>query len=247
MFFALVCSKILTLSISEINSILIKKILKLTLPPLLMFPVFWIYRRITYLKQGARLGNSKNSNFLFDGQDSLFKSTLLETKLYGEYGCGKSTKWVLNNTDSKILAVDTSKHWVNEVLDDNKDNNIRLDIKYIDVGEVVFMGYPKSYNKQEVFSDYTNWIWEQSKKPDTVLIDGRFRVCCFLTSLKLADEGTRIIFDDYIGRPHYHIVEKFIDRKEICGRQCLFIVPKLDEIDLVGLDAEIINFRHVMN
>ena len=33
---------------------------------------------------------------------------------------------------------------------------------------------------------------------DCVLVDGRFRVCCFLTSLKNAEQGTRIIFDDYV-------------------------------------------------
>mgnify|MGYP000156134903 FL=1 len=109
------------------------------------------------------------------------------------------------------------------------------------------MGYPINYNKSDSYKDYTNWIWEQSIKPDTVLIDGRFRVCCFLTSLKFADEGTRIIFDDYVGRPHYHVVEKFIDRKEVCGRQCLFVVPKNDDLDFEALDIEIANFRHVMN
>jgi len=224
-----------------------KKILKLVLPPLLMLPILWVYRKISYFRLGAKYGNPNDPYFLFDGKNSLFKSILLETRLYGEYGCGKSTKWVLNNTNSKILAVDSSNQWVDVVINDNLENNIRLDIKYIDVGAVGFMGYPINYNKSDSYKDYTNWIWEQSMKPDTVLIDGRFRVCCFLTSLKFADEGTRIIFDDYVGRPHYHVVEKFIDRKEVCGRQCLFVVPKNDDLDFEALDIEIANFRHVMN
>jgi len=69
----------------------------------------------------------------------------------------------------------------------------------------------------------------------------------FLTSLKFAEEGTHIIFDDYMNRPEYHIVEKYVERVEYCGRQCLFIVPSQQEIDLDMLEKDINNFRYVMH
>ena len=104
------------------------------------------------------------------------------------------------------------------------------------------MGYEKSYN----FINYFNWIWTQDILPDTVLIDGRFRVCCFLTSIKYANENTKIIFDDYNNRPYYHVVEKFIKKEQTCGRQALFIVENKNiNIDL--LNIEINNFRYVMD
>lgn len=184
---------------------------------------------------------------LFDGDDALFKSILKNTRLYGEYGCGASTKWVLSNTNAEVVAVDSSKHWIGEVNKDlDGDIGKRADIHHVDLGELKDWGYPTSYEKREDFSCYTNWIWDQSRKPDTVLIGGRFRVCSFLTCLKHADEGTKLIFDDYTIRPHYHIVEKFVAREEVCGRQCLFIVPNSSQIDYDDLDAEISNFRHVM-
>jgi len=37
--------------------------------------------------------------------------------------------------------------------------------------------------------------------------------------------GTKIIFDDYSNRPHYHVVEEIIKPIEACGRQVLFVVP----------------------
>ena len=97
------------------------------------------------------------------------------------------------------------------------------------------------------FPDYTDYIWKQSEKPTLVLIDGRFRVCCFLTSLKFAEAGTKIIFDDYVNRPYYHFIEKYVSRINECGRQCLFIVPSKIKIDIDSLNKDIDAFRFVMD
>ena len=83
--------------------------------------------------------------------------------------------------------------------------------------------------------------------PDTVLIDGRFRVCCFFTCLKFAKEGTIIIFDDYFDRPYYHIVEKYLDIHQKCGRQAIFKIFNKEKFDSKTIDTEIKNFRHVLN
>ena len=42
------------------------------------------------------------SNVLFAGDDKLFKQILTNSKYYGEYGVGHSTKWVYKNTYAKI-------------------------------------------------------------------------------------------------------------------------------------------------
>ena len=44
---------------------------------------------------------------IFDGDDRLFKEILSDTKIYGEYGCGNSTKWVLENTNAIVKSVET--------------------------------------------------------------------------------------------------------------------------------------------
>lgn len=187
------------------------------------------------------------SHVLFDGDDTLFKDEAARVHVYGEYGCGKSTKWVLNNTHSLVIAVDTSSEWVSSVENDNKKNNGRLNIHHADLGQVGRWGCPLSYERISNFSDYTDYIWKQEDRPTLVLVDGRFRVCCFLTSLKFADPGTKIIFDDYTNRPHYHFVEKYAQRVRQCGRQCLFIVPPRNDIDVDELDRDIAAFRNVMD
>jgi len=186
-------------------------------------------------------------NILFSGDDALFKDEVKKVDVYGEYGCGKSTKWVLNNTSASVIAVDTSVEWVDAVRIDNQRNNDRLDIHHSNLGDVGEWGRPLSYQRKDDFSDYTDYIWKQDKTPKLVMIDGRFRVCCFLTSLKFAEEGTKIIFDDYTNRRQYHVVEKYVRRVKECGRQCMFIVPLKSEIDMDELDRDIVSFRLVMD
>ncbi len=147
---------------------------------------------------------------LFDGDDALFKDEVQKVDVYAEYGCGKSTTWVLKNTTASVISVDTSSEWIDTVREDNSSDGDILDIHHSQLGEVGGWGRPLSYEKSDFFSDYTDYVWSQSNTPKLVLVDGRFRVCCFLTSLKFAKEGTKIIFDDYTNRPHYHFVEKYV-------------------------------------
>ncbi len=187
------------------------------------------------------------SDQLFDKNDKLFKKYLFKSNLYAEYGCGQSTHWVLKNTSAKILSVDTSLDWVDRIKKLNVYDSNRIKLKHVDLGKVKSWGFPKDYKKRNYFSEYTNWIWTQTVSPDVILIDGRFRVCCLFTSLKFAKEGAIILFDDYLNRPNYHIVENYLSIHEKYGRQVAFKVPKKKEIDYEMIEKEIINFRHVFD
>ena len=46
-------------------------------------------------------------------------------------------------------------------------------LKYINLGDVVEWGCPKSYSHRLDFKRYFNFIWDQSLKPDLVLIGVR--------------------------------------------------------------------------
>lgn len=164
---------------------------------------------------------------LFDGDDGLFKDIIKNTNTYFEYGCGKSTEFVCKCTNASIYAVDTSRDWVNRlqglVITTAPG---RINLNWVDVGEVADWGYPKSFERRENFKVYAELMWLEKISPDLVLIDGRFRVFCFLTSIKFAPVGTKILFDDYMNRPFYHVVEEFCERIDTCGRQALFEVSK---------------------
>ena len=201
-----------------------------------------IIKRIRKRFKRARSGT------LFKGDDNLFKDVLVDTQLYGEYGCGASTDWVLNHTKASVMAIDTSKQWLDFVANKLSANQRdRFKYSHVDMGELRSWGRPISYANRKNFSLYTDWLWQQDQKPDTILIDGRFRVCCFLTTLKHAPVGTKILFDDYTDRPHYHLVEDYLKREEEYGRQALFKVPERSSLDLSGIEEDIVNFRHVMD
>jgi hypothetical protein len=183
---------------------------------------------------------------LFDDNDKMFKSVLAKTTIYGEYGCGASTIWVARNTQCKIRSVDSSTEWLSHV---EQEINGRPDAElyFANVGRIGKWGRPVGYEKAANFPDYTDWLWQREEKPDTVLVDGRFRVCCFLTSLRRSAEGTTIIFDDYTNRGHYHYVENFLKPAEYCGRQAKFVVPRQSSLDLKQLDEAIERFRYVLD
>lgn len=220
-----------------------KNIIKKFLPPIIL------EIRSKFLESKIKnkiLEKKLNSNNLFDAQSEIFLNNIVNCKIYGEYGCGDSTSYVLQNYNIKIYSVDTSSEWIELVKKKNKLSK-NLIAKYIDIGEVKFLnwGLPTTLQKRRKFLDYCNWLWEQEQKPDLVLVDGRFRVCSFLVSLKMGDPGTKIIFDDYVYNPQYHLVEEFIKPKEMNDRQALFIIPNKNELDLNEIDEEIKKFQYV--
>lgn len=192
--------------------ILLKKITSQLLPPIFF----------TIIKRFKALLKSHDADKLFNGDDSMFKEQIKTTKVYGEYGAGQSTHWVLNNTRCKIHSVDTSDEWVKFVQSNTSE---RLDIRWVNLGSVGCWGRPNSYEKRDDIPNYLNSIWQRKETPDLVLIDGRFRVACFLSTLLNAPTGSRIIFDDYTNRKRYHIIEEIIKPTRLCGRQAMFLVP----------------------
>ena len=217
-----------------------KSFLKYILPPFfydLLKRLLNLFKELMYF-----FDLLQRPDILFDGDNSLFKLTLSSSKIYAEYGCGESTVWVANNTSSKILSVDSSQEWIEKVKERVSKSDI-LKIHWVDLGKLGSWGTPLSYDNSLNFKDYTDWIWKQDLSPDVVLVDGRFRVACFLTSLLNSKEGTRIIFDDYTNRPHYHFVENFVMPFQTCGRQALFMVPSKNLIDSKQVMEALEKFR----
>ena len=187
-----------------------------------------------------------DNEILFDGDDSLFKDLIKNINIYFEYGCGKSTEYMYKFTKSKIFSVDTSKDWIDKIqsITNNKFDD-RLNLKWIDVGDIQDWGQPKSFKMRKNFAHYAKWPWQQNEKPDLVLIDGRFRILCFLTTLKYSPNGTKIIFDDYKDRQFYHVVEEFCPIIDRCGRQALFETNTKAK-DMIT-DEVLLSFQNIIN
>jgi len=173
-----------------------------------------------------------------------FKSKVLRSSCYLEYGCGGSTLFAHNEAKvPQIISVDTDLRWIIKVKEqfvDGKSNSI---IDHVDLGEIGDWGIPNSTEHYRDFHKYSSIPWIRAKEsglvPDTVLIDGRFRIACFLYSLLCARVGTSIIFDDYLDRPEYFIIEQFCRVTDRVGRMAGFVVIKeFNTNDLVALYAK---------
>ena len=55
-----------------------------------------------------------------------------------------------------------------------------------------------------------------------ILIDGRFRIACFVTAYLRATKPIIVLFDDYLDRPHYHVIERLLAPTEFVGRMARF-------------------------
>ena len=102
-----------------------------------------------------------------------------------------------------------------------------------------------SYAKRANFRAHFWSPWTKRVRPDVVLVDGRFRLACFFTSLLKARSGASVIFDDYSDRPEYHIAEEFIKPAERFGRQARFVVP--DVLPREAIASLLDKFEYVMD
>jgi len=218
-----------------------RRALRLLIPPLLLLP--WDRRRARQASSAAARGKDEPPQ-LFDGDDELFRRIVSESQNYAEYGVGLSTVYVLNETQSFVRAVDTSAAWIQSIVS-TLGAPPRLDAVLVDLGPVGDWGRPVDYRERGRIGEYLEGPFVSGFRPDCVLIDGRFRVACFLTALLRCDAGTNVIFDDYTNRLRYHVVEEVCSPLETFGRQALFVVP--GEFDRDAARRLIEEFRHVMD
>lgn len=180
---------------------------------------------------------------LFDGHDDIFLDLIVQASAYAEYGCGASTIWTANETSLDIISVDTSADWLRHVQSSiNRTDGVTS--VHVDLGPLGDWGRPIGYQNRNKFIDYVEGPWRTDQSSDLVLVDGRFRMACFLTSLLRARPGTTILFDDYIGRTHFQVAEEFAPSIRKNARQAAFVVP--EQIDHAALEAERQKFLYVM-
>lgn len=165
----------------------------------------------------------------FDDDTKLMFSELIsKSKCYLEYGSGGSTLYSLKKSNvSHVYSVESDAVFTNTLLNVlTEGERSRLSLVAIDLGETGPWGFPVDESGAHSYWSYPSSVWEMIARldnyPDLILIDGRFRVACFLISLLHAREDTVIIFDDFYDRDHYEIVQKYLDVTERAGRSAIF-------------------------
>ncbi len=177
---------------------------------------------------------------------AIFEKHVTNANCYLEYGSGGSTIHAQQLGAKHIISVDSSKDW-NTAIKQKLNGSSNSDLLYCDIGTVGNWGKPINNDGAKNYHSYIISPWQIAEKKNLdvnlVMIDGRFRVACFLYSLLCAKPGTVILFDDYTLRPRYHVVEEFCSRGESYGRMMKFIVHK--DYDIPKLVARICEYSMI--
>lgn len=147
-----------------------------------------------------------------------------------EYGSGGSTVMASEMSGKTIFSVESSKIWTRQMrrwFNEAHPPSMPM-IQYINIGETGKWGSPTGTEGFQQYHLYPLSIWdtEEFKHPDVILVDGRFRVACALTAMLRCTKKTTLLFDDYEGRKGYHVIEDYLDKKEVVGNMARFEVTK---------------------
>lgn len=174
---------------------------------------------------------------------SIFEDYVSKANGYLEYGSGGSTLTAQRLGAKHIISVDSSKEWYQNIKKELAGSS-NTDLIYCDIGAVGCWGKPINNDGIQNYHAYMVSPWKLAQEKnidvDLVMIDGRFRVACFLYSLLCAKSGTVILFDDYAFRHRYRIVVEFCKKQKSHGRMAEFIVEK--NYDLPKLVAKICEY-----
>jgi hypothetical protein len=169
-------------------------------------------------------GFSISSTFDTEEALSAFSEAVRSSKCYLEYGSGNSTV-LASKFAQRIISVESDAVFsraVKKMLPERAGINLIN----VDIGLTREWGYPifsrPTERRIRRWKKYPQAPWElYNFSPDLILIDGRFRVACALESLLHIGEDTRILVDDYPGRP-YEVIEVFANRTSIHGTMAEF-------------------------
>lgn len=145
-----------------------------------------------------------------------------------EYGSGGTTLIAAEQPGRVVFSVESDRKWLDGMQAWFRANpgEAELHLIYGDIGPTKRWGYPVDGAHFRRWPGYANAVWDRDdfRQPDVVLIDGRFRLACFLTTMIRSTAPVTVLWDDYDGRPTYHAVEDLVKPVDRIGRMARFEV-----------------------
>ena len=159
-------------------------------------------------------------------------SFLDKSNYFLEFGSGYSTLLAVGFPGISIVSLESNQAYVKFMQEQISLQGIRLakiEFVHLDIGLTKEWGWPSNTSSKSVFPNYLIGAMSELRlrdfSPDLVLIDGRFRVASFLWCFLMFPK-VDILFDDYLERDHYHVVEEVLRLKKKVGRIGIFRVPR---------------------
>ncbi|WP_128254325.1 hypothetical protein [Falsirhodobacter deserti] len=141
-----------------------------------------------------------------------------------EYGSGGSTLLAASMPGKRVFSVESDPEWVGRLQAATEGAVSRPVLHHVDVGPVGDWGRPLAPRQWPKFHRYPTTVWDRDDfvHPDVVLIDGLLRPACFVTCAIRITRPVTVLFDDYAGRPAYHMVERIARPVLFEGRMAVF-------------------------
>jgi hypothetical protein len=143
-----------------------------------------------------------------------------------EYGSGGSTAFAASLPGKYVVAVESDPEWLAMLRAGFAvaPPVAELHLHHADVGPTGAWGAPLRADAFRSFPAYALGVWDQTffRQPDVVLIDGRARPACLLATLFRTGKPVTVLFDDYVVRPDYRVVEQFARPARTVGRMAVF-------------------------
>jgi hypothetical protein len=166
-----------------------------------------------------------------DNECALLKSVLKCTRRYLEFGSGGSTCLAASLVTESVISVDSSVEWLDKVRQacEPEAGFSRLTLAHVDIGLTIEWGYPSDSGTRERWPDYHRKIWVRSESSDADLymVDGRFRVACFMQVLLHGRRDALIMIHDFDFRGEYHVIREVA--REIAVADSLSMLQRRDD------------------
>lgn len=143
-----------------------------------------------------------------------------------EYGTGGSTVVAADLPGRDVFSVESAAPWLKmmEKWFQNNPPKARLRLHHGQIGKTRKWGFPQDNTRVAHWASYPLSVWDRDDfmQPDVVLIDGRFRLACALTTLFRTTRPVTVLIDDYIDRPPYAQIERLVGPPMMIGRMARF-------------------------
>jgi len=158
------------------------------------------------------------------------RAAYADARVILEYGSGGSTVLAAALPGKTVFSVESDVDWLDDMQAwfDAHPPVAKLVLHHAEIGPTKQWGAPRDESKFRSWPGYSLSVWDRDdfQHPDLVLIDGRFRAACFLTTLFRITRPVTVLWDDYAEREPYHRIEEFATPTAMIGRMARFdLVP----------------------
>ncbi|MFN6208211.1 MAG: hypothetical protein ACK49R_17420 [Planctomycetota bacterium] len=181
----------------------------------------------------------------------MFRKLALDCRHFGGYDCCGPALWMLRETAAEVVVVESDAERLQQFahcLETPEFNEMAGRARLVSSDLRGFGSWRELMtpeDRQQV-GDYLAAPWKfRLGQPDLLLINGRFRVACFLYALLQAEPGTRLLVRGYRQQDKYHVAEEFCPVAEACGDDVLFLVP--EEIDRRRAEEALVSYSAAMD